>query len=285
MKLLSFTNHGMPSWGALNADDRIVDMGSVAPSIRDALQLFGLEGIKSRVARFGGAETLAMADVQLLPVIPNPEKILCVGLNYEAHRIEAKRAETQHPSLFVRFPTAQTFHGADISLPPESTQLDFEGEIAVVIARGGRRIPQSEAWEHVAGYAPYNDASIRDWQYHTTQWTAGKNFEGTGAFGPWMVTRDEVPDGARLELVTRLNGEEVQRGNTDQFIFGIPRLINYISTAMTLKAGDVIVTGTPSGVGVKRDPQLFMKPGDRVEVEIVGLARLQNRVVAENVGR
>lgn len=181
----------------------------------------------------------------------------------------------------MRFATSQTAHGKGIPLPPESTQLDFEGEIAVVIGKGGRRIGKANAWEHVAGYAPYNDASIRDWQYHTTQWTAGKNFDGTGAFGPWMVTRDEIADGQRLELVTRLNGEEMQRGNTDQLIFSIPTLINYASTIVTLEPGDVIVTGTPSGVGVKREPQLFMKAGDRIEVEVSGVGRLENRVVKE----
>jgi 2-keto-4-pentenoate hydratase/2-oxohepta-3-ene-1,7-dioic acid hydratase in catechol pathway len=223
--------------------------------------------------------------VKLLPVIPNPEKIVCIGLNYEAHRLEAKRAETQFPTVFPRWPTSQTSHGATIPLPPESVQLDFEGEIALVIGKGGRRISKEASWSHIAGYAPYNDASIRDWQYHTTQWGAGKNFDGTGAFGPWMVTRDEVKDGQRLELVTRLNGEEVQRGNTDQLIFSIPVLINYISSFMTLKPGDVIVTGTPSGVGVKREPQLFMKAGDRIEVDIAGIGRLENTVATENTAR
>jgi 2-keto-4-pentenoate hydratase/2-oxohepta-3-ene-1,7-dioic acid hydratase in catechol pathway len=285
MKLLSFTNGGTPSWGALDADDRIVSLrqcgDSIIPTLRDALAQIGLGGIRERLAAQDRSASCRLDEVSLLPVIPNPSKILCIGLNYEAHRLEAKRAETAHPTIFARFATSQAAHGADIPLPPESSQLDFEGEIAVVIGRGGRRISLNDAWEHVAGYAPYNDASIRDWQYHTTQWTAGKNFDGTGAFGPWMVTRDDIPDGARLDLVTRLNGEEVQRGNTDQLIFSIPVLINYASTIMTLEPGDVIVTGTPSGVGVKREPQLFMRAGDRIEVEISRVGRLANQVAAE----
>ncbi|MBC5768055.1 fumarylacetoacetate hydrolase family protein [Ramlibacter albus] len=281
MKLLSYTRNGKPSWGALEGNDRIVDLGHVAPTLRDALGQGGLGAIRESLAAADRGAALRLADVRLLPVIPNPEKIVCIGLNYEAHRLEAKRAETKFPTLFPRWPTSQTAHGAAIPLPTESEQLDFEGEIALVIGKGGRRIAKEDAWSHIAGYAPYNDASIRDWQYHTTQWGAGKNFDGTGAFGPWMVTRDEIKDGQRLELVTRLNGEEVQRGNTDQLIFSIPVLINYISTVMTLRPGDVIVTGTPSGVGVKREPQLFMKAGDRIEVEVSGLGRLENTVAHE----
>jgi 2-keto-4-pentenoate hydratase/2-oxohepta-3-ene-1,7-dioic acid hydratase in catechol pathway len=285
MKLLSYTLQGKPSWGALDASDRIADLRHVAPTLREALARAGLEGIAAALAAARHEPKLRFDEVKLLPVIPDPEKIVCIGLNYEAHRLEAKRADTKFPTLFPRWPTSQAAHGAVIPLPPESVQLDFEGEIAIVIGKGGRRIAQADAWSHIAGYAPYNDASIRDWQYHTTQWGAGKNFDGTGAFGPWMVTRDEVKDGQRIELVTRLNGEEVQRGNTDQLIFSIPVLINYISTVMTLKPGDVIVTGTPAGVGVKREPQLFMKAGDRIEVDIAGIGRLENTVGIEQVAR
>ncbi|WP_038208927.1 fumarylacetoacetate hydrolase family protein [Xenophilus azovorans] len=281
MRILSFIHDGRPSWGALENDERVIDLGFIAPTLREALALGGIAGIRSRLAEADRSRALRFDQVRLLPVVPDPQKIVCIGLNYEAHRLEAKRAETLHPTLFPRWPTSQTAHGADIPLPPESTQLDFEGEIALVIGQGGRRIAKEDAWSHIAGYAPYNDASIRDWQYHTTQWGAGKNFDGTGAFGPWMVTRDEVEDGQRLELVTRLNGEEVQRGNTDQLIFSIPVLIHYISTVMTLTPGDVIVTGTPAGVGVKREPQLFMKHGDRIEVEVIGIGRLENRVCRE----
>ena len=286
MKLLSFTHAGASSWGAVARDGRIVDLARCAdpviPTLREAIAQLGVDGIQKRLDGVpASARTLAFEDVSLLPVIPDPRKIICIGLNYEAHRIEAKRAEVANPTLFPRLASSQTAHGRDIPLPPESTHLDFEGEIAVIIGRGGRRISEADSWQHIAGYAPYNDASIRDWQYHTTQWTAGKNFDGTGAFGPWLVTRGEIADGQLMELVTRLNGEEVQRGNTGQLIFSIPRLVNYISTVMTLEAGDVIVTGTPSGVGVKREPQLFMKAGDRIEVEVSGLGTLANRVAKE----
>lgn len=287
MKLLSFSHKGRPAWGALDPQDRIADLrdvdGSVIPTLREAIAQLGVDGIEERVDRNGTAASLRFDEVQLLPVIPDPSKIICIGLNYEAHRIEAKRAEMAHPTLFPRWATSQAAHGADIQLPPESAQLDFEGEVAVIIGRGGRRISEAAAWTHIAGYAPYNDASIRDWQYHTTQWAAGKNFDGTGAFGPWMVTRGEISDGQSMEIVTRLNGEEMQRGDTSQMIFGIPRLIHYISTVMTLEPGDVIVTGTPSGVGVKRNPQIFMKEGDFVEIEVSGLGRLANRIVVEKL--
>lgn len=287
MKLLSFIYQSQPTWGAINADGLIIDLrdvdGSVIHTLRDAIAQLGIVGIEKRLANNSHAMGLRLEEVQLLPVIPDPLKIICIGLNYEAHRIEAKRSTVAHPTLFPRWATSQTFHGAGIPLPPESTHLDFEGEIAVIIAQGGRRIKEADAWSHIAGYAPYNDASIRDWQYHTTQWTAGKNFDGTGAFGPWMVTRGEISDGQRMEIVTRLNGNEMQRGDTSQLIFSIPRLIHYISTVMTLEPGDVIVTGTPSGVGVKRDPQLFMKAGDLVEVEVSGLGRLANHIVAEQL--
>jgi 2-keto-4-pentenoate hydratase/2-oxohepta-3-ene-1,7-dioic acid hydratase in catechol pathway len=281
MKLMSYLRQGEASWGALESDDRVVDLKHVAPTLRAALEQFGIDGIRARLPQAEGGARLRLADLSLLPVVPDPRKIVCIGLNYEAHRLEAKRAETRYPTLFPRWASSQTAHGADIPLPPESVQLDFEGEIALVIGKSGRRIAKEDAWSHIAGYAPYNDASIRDWQYHTTQWGAGKNFDGTGAFGPWMVTRDEIEDGQRLELVTRLNGNEVQRGHTDQLIFSIPVLINYVSTVMTLLPGDVIVTGTPAGVGVKREPPLFMKAGDRIEVEVIGVGRLENRVVSE----
>jgi len=285
MRILSYLHRGAAAWGVLESDGRIVDLKQAAPTLREALGQFGVEGIRTHFSAADRNMRLRLDEVDLLPVIPDPQKIVCIGLNYEAHRLEAKRAETRYPTLFPRWPTSQTAHGVDIPLPPESTQLDFEGEIALVIGKSGRRISKEDAWSYIAGYAPYNDASIRDWQYHTTQWGAGKNFDGTGAFGPWMATRDEIKDGQRLELVTRLNGEEVQRGNTDQLIFSIPTLVNYISTVMTLMPGDVIVTGTPAGVGVKREPPLFMKPGDRIEVEVIGLGRLENRIVAATAAR
>jgi 2-keto-4-pentenoate hydratase/2-oxohepta-3-ene-1,7-dioic acid hydratase in catechol pathway len=223
----------------------------------------------------------ALKDLVFAPVIPNPDKIVCVGLNYEEHRVETGRDKTEQPALFLRVAASQVGHGQPMLCPRESTMFDYEGEIAVIIGRGGRRIPQARAYEHVAGYACYNDGSVRDWQRHTVQWTAGKNFVHTGAFGPWMVTADEIPGGTLLTLTTRLNGAEVQRANTEQMIFKIPRLIEYISTFTTLAPGDVIVTGTPGGVGSRRTPPLWMKPGDTVEVEIDKVGKLVNPIAVE----
>lgn len=186
-------------------------------------------------------------------------------------------------ALFPRYADSQVGHRAPILLPPESTQLDFEGELAVVIGKGGRRIPAGEASEHVAGYSCYNDGSIRDWQFHTTQYTAGKTFYRTGGFGPWLVTPDEVGDIATRQLTTRLNGEVVQQTSISLMITPVAQLIEYISTVLPLLPGDVIVTGTPAGVGLRRVPPLWMKPGDTVEVEITGIGTLTNPVTAEAI--
>jgi len=282
MKLLSYSFGGASSWGAV-AGNQVVDLqaasGGRFPTLRAALAALPLGEIEALVT--ASAPRVPLDAIGFLPVITDPGKILCVGLNYDAHRVEANRDRTASPTLFARFADSQVGHGQPMLVPPESTQFDYEGEIAIVIGRRGRRIAEADAWSHIAGYAPYNDGSIRDWQAHTTQWTAGKNFSGTGAFGPWMVTRGEIADGARMELVTRLNGRELQRGNTDQLIFPIPRLLAYISSFTPLEPGDVIVTGTPSGVGFKRTPPVFMQPGDRVEVEVSGLGTLVNPVAAE----
>ncbi len=214
-------------------------------------------------------------------MIPNPGKIICVGLNYHDHVKETGRALTESPALFVRFAESQVAHGQPIVLPPESGKLDYEGEIAIVIGKGGRRISEADAWQHIAGYACYNDGSIRDWQTATTQWTAGKNFWRTGGFGPWLVTADEIAPGQCMTLVTRLNGQEMQRATTDMLIHSIPAQIAYISAFTPLSPGDVIVTGTPGGVGAKRTPPVWMKAGDVVEIEVDAIGVLRNTVQAE----
>jgi 2-keto-4-pentenoate hydratase/2-oxohepta-3-ene-1,7-dioic acid hydratase in catechol pathway len=284
MKLLSFERDGQPSYGCLR-DNGIVDLGHA----------FGVQvpDLKTLIHRnlLGRAEALAaadglripLADVRLLPVIPNPGKIVCVGLNYHDHVVETGRTVTAHPTLFLRLPESQAAHGEDLLLPAESTELDYEGEIAIIIGKPGRRISASHALEHVAGYACYNDGSVRDWQAAATQWTAGKNFPRTGAFGPWMVTADEVLPGTDLGLVTRLNGREVQRARTSWMIHGIAELIRHISTFTSLEPGDVIVTGTPGGVGFKKVPPVFLAAGDVVEVEIEGMegGTLRNGVCRE----
>ncbi len=281
MKLASYCTATGPSFGAVDGD-RIVDLrarlGPACPDLRSLLAGDALEAARRAVR--GAIADFRVDEVVFLPVVPNPGKIVCAGLNYEAHRVEGNRPRTTDPALFLRLPESQTGHRRPLVRPVESTQFDFEGEIALVVGRRGRRIPEAHALEHVAGYACYNDGSVRDWQLSTSQWTPGKNFPATGAFGPWLALTDELPAGAPLELVTRLNGQEVQRATTDMMIFSIPTLIAFISTFTTLEPGDVIVTGTPGGVGMRRDPPLFMKEGDLVEVEVSGVGTLVNPVVS-----
>ena len=217
--------------------------------------------------------------VRILPPVPKPPKILCVGLNYDDHLAESGLKKPVYPEIFGRFATSLIAHGEPIRRPPESSMLDYEAELAVVIGRGGRRIQLDRALDHVAGYSVFNDATIRDFQLRTPQWTMGKNFDGTGAFGPWLVTPDAVPPGAQgLRVQGRLNGRVMQDARTDQLIFSVPALIAMISVAMSLEPGDVIITGTPGGVGAARKPPVFMQPGDVFEVEIDGIGVLSNPV-------
>jgi 2-keto-4-pentenoate hydratase/2-oxohepta-3-ene-1,7-dioic acid hydratase in catechol pathway len=218
------------------------------------------------------------SDVIWLPVIPNPDKIVCVGLNYEEHRVETGRDKTEQPALFLRVNESQVGHRQPIIRPRESSHLDYEAEIAVIIGKAGRRISQQDSWNHIAGYSCYNDGSVREWQRHTVQWTAGKNFARTGGFGPWMVTTDDIPPNTVQTLSCRLNGERMQHATTEQMIFKIPKLIEYISAFTTLLPGDVIVTGTPGGVGARRNPPVWMKPGDKVEVEIDKVGVMENSI-------
>lgn len=282
MKLISFLRGGQPSFGAVT-DRGVVDLGRLMGGEAADLRQLLARGLLARAAELVESATahVPMSELTLLPVIPEPGTIFCVGLNYHDHVVETGRAVTTHPTIFLRTPQSQAAHAEDLLLPVESSQLDFEGEIAIVIGKGGRRIAREAAHEHVAGYACYNDASVRDWQAMTTQWTAGKNFPRTGAFGPWMVTADEIPFGTELELVTRVNGVEMQRASTAQLIHGLADLVNHASTFAALEPGDVIVTGTPGGVGFKRQPPVFLKPGDVVEVEVSRIGVLRNGVVRE----
>ena len=220
--------------------------------------------------------------VRILPPVPRPPKIICVGLNYDDHLEESGLKKPVYPEIFARFATSLIAHGEPIRRPPESTALDYEAELAVVIGRGGRRIQHDSALDHVAGYSLFNDATMRDFQLRTPQWTMGKNFDGTGAFGPWLVTPDAVPPGARgLRIRGRLNGRVMQDARTDQLIFSVSDLIAMISVAVSLESGDVIITGTPGGVGAARKPPVFMQPGDVFEVQIEGLGVLSNPVQDE----
>jgi 2-keto-4-pentenoate hydratase/2-oxohepta-3-ene-1,7-dioic acid hydratase in catechol pathway len=283
MKLASYRTSKGAGYGVVT-EAGIVDLtrriGKKYPDLRALLAGNALAQAQ-KIAKAAKRSDLKTGKVAFLPVIPNPGKIVCVGLNYEEHRVETGRDKTENPALFLRVAESQVAHNQPILMPAESTQLDFEGEIAVVIGRRGRRISEQNSWKHIAGYACYNDGSVRDWQRHTLQWTAGKNFARTGGFGPWMVTRDEIKDDEELTLETRLNGEVMQHATTAQMIHRIPRLIHYISTFTPLEPGDVIVTGTPGGVGARRNPPVWMKPGDTVEVEISKVGVLVNTIKAD----
>lgn len=282
MKLASFTKNGRASWGLVTANG-IVDLGKrgLAPTLRDFLA----QGDLAPAAALADHQPdYAFDEVIHDPVIPNPDKIICVGLNYHDHIQETGREETPNPVLFARYAGSQIGHGQSLIKPLESDQFDYEGELAVIIGKEGRRIPETEALNYIAGYACYNDGSIRDWQKHTHQFMPGKTFAGTGAFGPWMVTADEIPDPSKLHLQTRLNGEVVQETELTLLIASIPRLIAYCSTILPLLPGDVIVSGTPGGVGARRNPPLWLRDGDVCEVEILNIGTLSNTVKAEATG-
>jgi 2-keto-4-pentenoate hydratase/2-oxohepta-3-ene-1,7-dioic acid hydratase in catechol pathway len=278
MRLASFRTAQGASYGAVT-NQGIVDLGRrLGNRYSDLRMLLERNGLEEARKAAGSAADYKESEVTWLPVIPNPGKIVCVGLNYEEHRQETGRDKTEQPALFLRLAESQVGHRQPILRPRESKNLDYEAEIAVVIGRAGRRISQKDSWNHIAGYSCYNDGSVRDWQRHTVQWTAGKNFASTGGFGPWMVSADEIPAGALLTLSCRLNGERMQHATTEQMIFKIPKLIEYISSFTTLLPGDVIVTGTPGGVGARRNPPVWMKPGDTVEIEIDKVGVLVNSI-------
>jgi 2-keto-4-pentenoate hydratase/2-oxohepta-3-ene-1,7-dioic acid hydratase in catechol pathway len=282
MKLVSYENAGAKSFGAV-VDGGIVDLKTALGGRYEDLQsLLTAEALpEATQALLGRAPDAALGDVTFLPVIPNPGKIWCCGLNYGEHVREVGREPPEKPMFFLRFADSQVAHEQPIVLPAESTQLDYEGEIAVVIGKPGRRISEADAWNHIAGYACYNDATLRDWQRHTQQWAPGKNFWHTGGFGPWLTTTDEIAPNELMTLTTRLNGKVMQHATTAMMLHSIPRQIAYASTVSPLRAGDVIVTGTPGGVGARREPPVWMKVGDVIEIEIDKVGVLRNSIAAE----
>ena len=280
MKLLSFLIEGRTSYGAVKGEG-VLDLGGRLPW-RNLRELLEADGFNQAAALLASREPdYALNAVAHAPVIPDPGKIICVGLNYRDHVAETGRTITEKPALFARFACSQVGHLQPLVKPKVSDDFDYEGELAVVIGKASRHISASCALDHVAGYACYNEGSIRDWQRHTSQFLAGKTFAESGSFGPWMVTTEEIPDPSKLALQTRLNGTVVQNTTTNLLITPVPELIAYISTICPLAPGDVIVTGTPGGVGAKRTPPLWMHAGDTVEVEISGIGILRNTVVAE----
>ena len=278
MRLATFEHAGRASWGALSGD-RVADLGD-ATGYAGIVETLRAGALGEAAAEVGGAPRLALSEIGFLPVLGHPAKLICIGLNYMVHVREMNRAVPTVPSLFLKYHDALVGHGREIVRPRVSDAFDFEGELAVVIGRAGRYIAEADAFAHVAGYTILNDGSIRDWQEENL--SAGKNFPGTSGFGPCFVTADEIPDPHALAVCTRLNGETVQDGNTADFIFGIPRLVSYVSCFTPLAPGDVISTGTPHGVGHGRTPKLYMKPGDTIEVEIERIGTLANRVVQES---
>lgn len=276
MKLASFIHDGRARFGIVKGEEIVpVGGGDGDPfrSLREALGA-GLATIGAT-----GEAGLALADVELLPPIPDPEKVLCIGINYGEHARETGSAVTDSPTIFSRFTNTLVASGAPIVRPKASEQLDFEGELAVIVGKRGRYIPEARAFDHVAGYSIFFDGSVRDFQNHSV--TAGKNFPSTGPFGPVMVTADEIPDPQRLKMTTRLNGEIVQQAGIDEMLRPVEQLIAYLSSVTELVPGDVIATGTPSGVGARRTPPLWLKPGDRLEVEIDNIGVLETFVVDE----
>lgn len=281
MRWLSFYRDERLSFGYV-VDDGVVDVGlrSRYRSLRQALQDDALAFLQ---ALCGQAPDLSLEGLEFAPTIPDAQKILCVGLNYRSHLEEMGHGREAYPTVFTRFASAQVGHLQTLTIPQESDKLDYEGEIALIIGKGGRRIKHEDALKHVAGYSIFNDGSVRDFQRQTSQFTAGKNFVGSGAFGPWMLSASDIVDPNALRISTRVNGETRQEASSDMLLFGFEDLIAYCSTFTELEAGDVIVTGTPGGVGAAMQPAQFLKDGDLVEVELSGVGILQNSVIKEVV--
>ncbi|MBT8130937.1 MAG: fumarylacetoacetate hydrolase family protein [Gammaproteobacteria bacterium] len=286
MRFLSFRRDGRDSFGVAT-DDGVTDLGaprSDYADLRAAIRAGALSQLADSVRT--ATPDYALTDIEFLPTIPNPEKIICIGVNYANRNEEYKdgSAAPKYPSVFMRTRESLVGHGQDIMDPPESDQLDYEGEIVIVIGREGRRIKPGDAHLHVAGLTIMNEGSLRDFLRHAKfNVTQGKNFEHSGALGPWMVTPDELDPMSELQVLTRVNGEERQNDTTASLMFPFDYLISYLSTFYRLKPGDIIATGTPNGAGARFDPPKYLRPGDRVEVEVPGIGTLANTVAAEQV--
>lgn len=279
MKLLSFTAAGKASYGALSGDS-IADLGrrTPYPTLRAALDANAMAEL--RAAAIASAADYKLADVTLLTPVPDAEKIICIGINYKGHILEMGRKLPEQPSVFFRLHSSLVAHAANIVRPKVSNDFDYEGELAVVIGKGGRHISRDAALSHIAGYTCFNDGSIRDFQMKGSL-AVGKNFASTGSVGPYMVTADEIEDPSKLRLETRLNGTRMQHTGIDDLIFDIPAIIAYVSAAFPLAPGDIVATGTPEGVAMGRTPPTWMKPGDVLEIEIPNVGLLRNTVVQE----
>ena len=286
MRFMAFSKAGARGLGAVVAgqwDCRgLLESEPGFPGHLDTLIAAGPDALQAAYDRLRQGAVIDEGAVQVLPPLPAPGKIICVGLNYADHSTESGFKQPDYPTLFGRFASSLVGHGAPIIRPRVSTQLDYEGEVVAVIGKRGRHIAKAAALSHVAGYSIFNEGSVRDYQFKAPQWTMGKNFDGTGAFGPVFVTADELPPGCKgLRLQTRLNGQVVQDASTNDMVFDVETLIAIISEGITLEPGDLIVTGTPAGVGLARKPPLWMKPGDVCEVEVERLGILRNPIADE----
>jgi acylpyruvate hydrolase len=287
MKLMMFEKGSGPALGVVEGDSVIDIAAADASAPKDVVTLIAagpaaLANVEAAAAKAPAAAKLPLASVQAALPIARPSKIICIGLNYALHAKEGGHPMPTYPSLFLRVPTSLIPAGAPVVRPKCSIQLDYECELTIVVGKGGRHIPEEKALEHVFGYTLFNDVSVRDYQRKTTQWTAGKNFDATGPLGPWIVTADALPPGASgLRIQTRVNGETMQDSNTSDMIFSTAKTIAILSEIMTLEPGDLIATGTPSGVAHARKPPAWMKAGDRVEVELEGVGVLANPIVDE----
>jgi 2-keto-4-pentenoate hydratase/2-oxohepta-3-ene-1,7-dioic acid hydratase in catechol pathway len=280
MKLASYIADGQEVYGVVTADGVITmnqRFGGHAASLREAITGGLLPQIKEAAAH--GRADHKISDIKFLPVIPNPEKIMCVGINYKSHAAEHGTEVPKAPNIFLRFVNTLVPHEGEMIRPKVSTSFDFEGELALVIGKAGRHIKQADALSYIAGYTCFCDATVRDFTKYSL--AASKNFIGSGPLGPWMVTADEIPDPTKLTLTTRLNGQEMQKSGTDMLIHDIPRIIEFCSMFTPLTPGDIIATGTPDGIGAKRTPPVWMKAGDVLEVEISGIGTLRNKIADE----
>lgn len=281
MRLISFLKNGSQHVGKMINETEALNVTPSRPGIASLKDLLETDMLSELQNITDGRDLEKISDLDLLPVIPNPSKVICVGINYVAHAAEAGRKVGDYPVIFQRYADTLVGHRQNLVCPIVSEEFDFEGELAVIIGKGGRHIRSEDAMDHVAGFSCFNDASVRDWQFHSHQYGMGKNFQNSGALGPEMVTADEIRDYRELEIESFLNGEKMQEGKLSQLAFDIPAIISYVSKAMAWRPGDVIATGTPSGVGFKRKPPIFLKEGDVFDVSIPGVGRLSNPVVSE----
>jgi len=287
MRLVTFQGNNGPVIGVRDGD-MIIDLSKAAPDLpSDMIGLLeagddALAKAKTAAKQANAEATQPINDVKLLPPIPRPGKIICIGRNYAAHAAEGGAETPTYPEIFYRGPTTLIAHGDPIVRPKCSDKLDYEAELVVVIGKRAKHISEADAGSVIAGYSLFNEGTLRDYQRKSSQWTIGKNFDNTGPFGPEIVTSDEVPEGAKgLRIQSRLNGQVMQDANTDDLVFTIPNLIYRLTECMTLEPGDIIVSGTPAGVGYARTPPVFMKPGDVIEVEVDGIGVLSNTIIDE----